>query len=94
MAEAFLLPLWQEIALYHSDKRTYAKTSKYFRDKDYPGSIPNLEQLSHNYVTIATKLVFQGAAIKDTYYFYTDKLTMPSAFKLLASKLALKKVDV
>lgn len=94
MSEAFLLPLWQEIALYHSDKRTYAKTSQYFKEKGYPGSIPNLDQLSHNYVTLATKLVFQAAAIKDTYYFYTDKLTMPSAFKALATKLAIKKVDV
>jgi len=88
------LPLWQEIALYQSDKRNYAKTSQYFKDKGYPGSIPNLDHLSHNYVTVATKLVFQGAAIKDSYYFYTDKLSMPSAFKALAKKLTAKKVDV
>jgi hypothetical protein len=92
MCEAFLLPLIHEIALYQSDKRTYAKTSQYFQQKGYPGSIPNLDQLSHNYVTLATKVVFQGAAIKESYYFYTDKLTTPSAFKALANKLALKKV--
>jgi hypothetical protein len=42
MAEAFLLSAIQEVALYQSDKRTYGKTSQYFKEKGYPGSIPNL----------------------------------------------------
>jgi hypothetical protein len=94
MCEAFLLPLIQEIALYQADKRSYAKTSQFFKEKGYTGSIPNLDQLSHNYVTLATKIVFQGAAIKESYYFYTDKLSTPSSFKVLAKKLSLKKVEV
>ena len=74
MTEAFMLPLLQEVAFYHADKRTYAKTAQFFKYKGYPGSIPNLEQLSHNYVTFATNIIFLGAAIKSNGYFYTDKL--------------------
>ena len=74
MSEAFLLPLIQEIAFYHSEKRTYAKTSQFFKDKGFPGSIPNLEQLSHNFVLFATNIIFRAAAIKQHFYFYTDPL--------------------
>lgn len=42
MTEAFLLPVLQDVALYKADKRTYAKTSQFFKEKGYPGSIPNL----------------------------------------------------
>lgn len=42
MTEAFLLPNLQEVAFYQSDKRTYGKTSQYFKDRGYPGSTPNL----------------------------------------------------
>jgi hypothetical protein len=52
--EAWLLPHLQEVALFHADKRTYAKTSTFFREKGYPTSTPNIEQLSHNYVTLVT----------------------------------------
>lgn len=92
MIQAFLLPILQEVALYQSDKRSYAKTSQYFRDKGYPASTPNIEQLSHNYVTMVTNLVFWGAAIKENYYFFTDKLNIPSAFKQISNKLIQKNV--
>ena len=90
LAEAFLLPTIQEVALYQADKRNYAKTSQFFKDKGYPQSTPNIEQLSHNYVTMATNLVFLGAAVKDSYYFFTDKLNLPSAYKQLANKILQK----
>ena len=60
MTEAFLLPTLQEAALYNSDKRTYAKTAQFFKEKGYPASTPSMEQLSHNFVTMATDLVFWG----------------------------------
>lgn len=78
------------MALYQADKRNYAKTSQFFKDKGYPQSTPNIEQLSHNYVTMATNLVFLGAVIKDSYYFFTDKLNLSSAYKQLASKIIQK----
>lgn len=94
MTEAFLLSQIQEIALYQSDKRTYGKTSQYFKEKGYPGSIPNLEQLSHNYVTYATYVIFLAASIKQHVYFYTDRLMTPSGFQVIAKKLKEKKVEV
>ena len=94
MIEAFLLPVLQEVAQYQSDKRTYAKASMFLKNKGYPGSIPNLEQLSHNYVTLTTNLVLLAAAIKKHSYFYTDPLNVLSGFGQLAKKLRNKKVDV
>lgn len=73
-----------------SDKRTYGKTSQFFKEKGYPASTPNVEQLGHNYVTIATNLVFLASKIKPNYYFFIDKLNMDSAFKQLANKLVKK----
>lgn len=90
MTEAFLLPTLQEAALYHSDKRTYAKTAQFFREKGYPASTPSIDQLSHNFVTMATDLVFLGAAVKPHCYFFTDQLNVPSAYKQLATKLIQK----
>lgn len=90
MIEAFILPQLQEIALYQADKRTYPKTSQYFKDKGYPQSTPNIEQLGHNYVTMATNLVFLAAGIKESYYFFTDKLNVASAFKVLSNRLVQK----
>jgi hypothetical protein len=90
MIEAFLLPILQEIALYQSDKRNYSKTSQYFKDKGYPQSTPNIDQLSHNYVTMVTNLVFLAGIAKENYYFFTDKLNLPSAFKQLSNKLVQK----
>ena len=85
-----MLPVLQDVALYQADKRNYSKTSQYFKDKGYPQSTPNIEQLSHNYVTMVTNLVFVGASVKENYYFFTDKLNLPSAFKQLANKLIQK----
>lgn len=73
-----------------SDKRSYAKTSQFFKDKGYPASTPNIEQLSHNYVTLATHLVFLASFIKPNYYFFIDQLNMESSFKQLAGKLVKK----
>jgi len=87
------LPVIQDIAFYQSEQRTYSKTSQFFKAKGYPGSIPNLEQLSHNYVTLSTNLIFRAAAIKPTCYFYTEPLTTPSVFKELANKLKERKVE-
>jgi hypothetical protein len=87
MIEAFLLPVLQEVAMHHSDKQNYGKPAQFFKDQGYAGSIPNLEQLSHNYVLLGIKLVFLGAAIKQNCYFYTDRLITPSAFQNLAKKL-------
>ena len=48
MTEAFLLPVVQDIALYQSDKRTYGKTSQFFKDKGYPIG-PEMIDLVNNY---------------------------------------------
>lgn len=90
MTEAFLLPVLQEVVLYMADKRTYAKTSQFFKDKGYPASTPNIEQLSHNFVNLSTNLIFLASKIKENYYFFMDKLKMESAFKQLAVKLVKK----
>jgi hypothetical protein len=90
LSEAFLLPVLQEAALYHADKRTYAKTAQFFREKGYPASTPSIDQLSHNFVTMATDLIFLGAAVKPHYYFFTDRLNIPSAYRQLAAKLIQK----
>jgi hypothetical protein len=94
LIEAFLLPTIQDAALYQADKRTYAKTSQFFRDRGYPASTPSIEQLSHNYVTMATDLVFLAAAVKPSCYFFTDRLNVPSAYKQLADKLIQKGNDI
>jgi hypothetical protein len=41
---------------------------------------------------MVTNLVFWGAAIKENYYFFTDKLNIPSAFKQISNKLIQKNV--
>ena len=90
MTEAFILPILQDAALYQSDKRTYAKTAQYFRDKGYPPSTPSIEQLSHNFVLLATDLVFLAAVVKPHCYFFTDRLNVLSAYRQLANKLIQK----
>jgi hypothetical protein len=88
MLEAFILPVVSEIALFNSDKRDYSKTSQYFKQKGYPGTTPNIEQLSHNYILLATDFVFVGAAIKPQANYYNDLMNTESGFKVLADKLA------
>jgi hypothetical protein len=90
LTEAFLLPVLQEAALYHCEKRTYAKTAQFFRDKGYPPSTPSIDQLSHNFVSMATDLVFLAAAVKPHCYFFTDRLNLPSAYRQLADRLQQK----
>lgn len=42
---------------------------------------------------MATDLVFLGAAVKPHYYFFTDRLNIPSAYQQLAARLIQKGND-
>lgn len=88
LTEAYLLPHMLEAALFGSDKRTYAKTSGYFREKGFQNGIANLDQLSHNYVTMMTELIFLMALVKPSRLFFGEPMEQFSEYNNAAQQLA------